>query len=140
MPCRRLVCRPSSNGRPAHRSCCVVVFFSGLVEAFLGKAGTLHSPGQIITSALGVPPDLSGASVLGRSLGFHGRVEGIGCILAKPVGRVCLTYQAGTFPCPIVVGDHPPTRLPLGLPLFYFSRPQRGLVSTSPPPRCGQGV
>ena len=38
-------------------------FFSGLLEALLGKPGTLHSPGQIITSALGVPPDLRGAPV-----------------------------------------------------------------------------
>ena len=73
-------------------------FFSGLLEALLGKPGTLHSPGQIITSASGVPPDLRGASVLGRSLGVHGWVEGVGCILADPVGRVCLSYQAGTFP------------------------------------------
>ena len=73
-------------------------FFSGLLEALLGKPGTLHSPGQIFTSALGVPPDLRGAPVLGRSLGVRGRVEGVGCILADPVGRVCLCYQAGTFP------------------------------------------
>ena len=97
-------------------------FFLGLLEAVLGKPDTLHSPGQIITSALGVPPDLRGASVLGWSLGVHGSVEGVGSILADPVGRVCLSYQAGTFPCPIVVGDHPPTRLPLGLPLFFISR------------------
>ena len=65
-------------------------FFSGLLEALLGKPDTLHSPGQIFTSALGVPPDLRGAPVLGRSLGVRGS--------ADPVGRVCLCYQAGTFP------------------------------------------
>ena len=95
-------------------------FFSGLLEALLGKPGTLHSPGQIITSALGVPPDLRGASVLGRSLGVHGRVEGVGCILADPVGRVCLSYQAGTFPPAQWRGEPPPTRLLLGLPLVIF--------------------
>ena len=52
-------------------------FFFGLLEALLGKPGTVHSPGQIITSALGVPPDLRGASVFGRSLGVHGWVEGV---------------------------------------------------------------
>ena len=114
-------------------------FFSGLLEALLGKPGTLHSPGQIITSALGVPPDLRGASVLRKSLEVHGRVEGVGCILADLVGRVCLCYQAGTFPLPKCGGERPPTRLLLGLPLV-FSRPQRGIVSTSQPPRCGQGV
>ena len=41
-------------------------FYSGLLEALLGKPGTLHSPGLIITAALGVPPDLRGAPVLGR--------------------------------------------------------------------------
>ena len=115
-------------------------FFSGLLKALLGKPGTLHSPWQIILSALGVPPDLRGASVLRKSLEVHGRVEGVGCILADPVSRVCLSYQAGMFPGPIVVGGHPPTRLPLAFPFFIFSRPQRGIVGTSLPSRCGQGV
>ena len=115
-------------------------FFSGLLEALLGKPGTLHSPGQIITSALGVPPDLRGASVLGRSLGVHGWVEGVGCILADPVGRVCLSYQAGTFPPAQRRGDAPSTRSLLGLPLVIFLCPKRGVVSVFPPPRCGQGA
>ena len=101
-------------------------FFSGLLKALLGKPGTLHSPWHIIFSALGVPPDLRGASVLRKSLEVHGRVEGVGCILADPVGRVCLSYQAGMFPGPIVIGGHPPTRLPLVFPFFYFlSSPAR---------------
>ena len=111
---------PNVEGRRIDRFS-VVVFSLGLLEALLGKPGTLHSPGQIITSALGVPPDLRGASVLGRSLGVHGRVEGVGCILADLVGRVCLCYQAGTFPPPKCGGDRPPTRLLLGLPLVFLS-------------------
>ena len=36
----------------------VEVFSLGLLEALLVKPGTLHSLGQIVTPALGVPPDL----------------------------------------------------------------------------------
>ena len=93
--------RLQAEGR---RTDCLVWWFCffllGLLEALLGKPGTLHSLGQTITSALGVPPDLRGASVPGRSLEVHGRVEGVGCILTDPVGRVCLSYQAGKIPLP----------------------------------------
>ena len=101
-------------------------FFLGLLEALLGKPGTLHSLGQIFASALGVPPDLRGASAPGGSLEVHGRVEGVGCILADPVGRVCLSYKAGKIPGTIVVGDLLLARLPLVLPVCCF-RPRRGL-------------
>ena len=38
------------------------LFLLGLLKALLGKPGTLHSPGLIFAFALGVPPDLRGAS------------------------------------------------------------------------------
>ena len=38
------------------------MFLLGLLKASLGKPGTLHSPGLIFAFALGVPPDLRGAS------------------------------------------------------------------------------
>ena len=67
LPSRRLVRRPSSNG--GRRTDRVVWwFFSGLLEALLGKPGTLHSLGKIVISALGVPPDLRGAPVPGMLL------------------------------------------------------------------------
>ena len=125
MPYHRLVGRPSLKRRVGTSTGFTfsVVVYAGLLEALLGKPGTLHSPGQIITSALGVPPDLRGASVLRKSLEVHGRVEGVGCILADTVGRVCLCYQAGMFPGPIVIGGHPPTRLPLVFPFLFFLVP-----------------
>ena len=58
---------PNVEGRRIDRFS-VVVFSLGLLEALLGKPGTLHSLGQTITSALVVPPDLRGASVLERLL------------------------------------------------------------------------
>ena len=69
---------PNVEGRRIDRFS-VVVFSLGLLEALLGKPGTLHSLGQIVTSALGVPPDLRGAPVPGRLL--VGPRQGWGCWL-----------------------------------------------------------
>ena len=46
----------------------------GLLKVLLGKPGTLHSPGHIFPSALGVPPDLREASGFRRLVKDHGRV------------------------------------------------------------------
>ena len=49
-------------------------FLLGLLKVLLGKPGTLHSPGHIFPSALGVPPDLREASGFRRLVKDHGRV------------------------------------------------------------------
>ena len=50
-------------------------FHFGHLKVLLGKPGTLHSPGHIFPSALGVPPDLRDASGFFRRLDkYLGRV------------------------------------------------------------------
>ena len=141
MPYHRLVGRPSLKRRVGTSTGFTfsVVVYAGLLEALLGKPGTLHSPGQIITSALGVPPDLRGASAPGRSRKDHGRVEGgwLHPRRSRWVVFVLVTRQ-GLVTGSIVVGDLPPTRSPCFLP-YFFTSPLRGLLGTSVPPRCGQG-
>ena len=118
---------PNVEGRRIDRFS-VVVFSLGLLEALLGKPGTLHSLGQIVISALGVPPDLRGAPVPGRLLVGPRQGWGVGCILADPVGRVCLKLPGrGWSPAQewwvtllrlVCLASFPP----------YFTRPRRGLL------------
>ena len=75
-------------------------FFSGLLETLLGKPGTLHSPGRIFTSALGVPPDLRGAPVLE---GREGSTAGWRVLAASsPISWVEFAFvtRQGRSPCP----------------------------------------
>ena len=78
MPSVSVSTLPNVEGRRIDRFS-VVVFSLGLLEALLGKPGTLHSLGQIVISALGVLPDLRGAPVPGRLL--VGPRQGWGCWL-----------------------------------------------------------
>ena len=128
MPYRRLVCRPSPKRRVGTSTGFTfsVVVYVGLLEALLGKPGTLHSPGQIITTALGVPPDLRGASAPGRSRKDRGRVEGgwLHPRRSRWVVFVSVTRQ-GLVTGSIVVGDLSPTCLPCFLPYLFYSSPAR---------------
>ena len=83
----------------------------GLLKALLGKPGTLHSPGHIFPSTLGVPPDLRDASDFLKLVEDLGR-GGCGCIPADPAGRVCLSYQAGVGPSHNDDVDRLETRVP----------------------------
>ena len=84
-----------------------------MLKALLGKPDTLHSPGQILFTALGVPPALRGASSFWKLVEDHGRV---GMLAASPlipwVGCASVTGQ-GTVPRPKLMGDCFETRLPL---------------------------
>ena len=132
------MCRPSPKGVGTPTVLCGG-FFSGLLETLLGKPGTLHSPGRIFTSALGVPPDLRGAPVLE---GREGSTAGWRVLAASsPISWVEFAFvtRQGRSPAQSVVGSSSNSFTPRPSTCYFFFRPQRGVVSTFPPPRCGQG-
>ena len=106
----------------------MVVFLLGLLKALLGKPDSLHSPGQIFPTALGVPPDLRGASSFWKLVENHGRVGMLAAFPTDPVGRVCLSYQARDGPSPKVDGGL--FRNPLTSPNFTYANtcPERGIL------------
>ena len=100
----------------------VVVFFLGLLKILLGKPGTLHSPGHILSLGPGRP-----AGPKRRFSHFEDWSRttagwGCGCVPTDPAGRVCLSYQARVGPSHHAhVG---PALNPFALPLFthYFTQ------------------
>ena len=99
----------------------------GFLKVLLGKPGTLHSPGHIFPSALGVPPDLRDASGFSK-IGQVPR-QGGDVAASPPIPRVgCASVtRQGAVPHPKRIWDRLSTRLPW--PLFtYYSSPLRALL------------
>ena len=110
----------------------------GFLKVLLSKPGTLHSPGHIFPSALGVPPDLREASGFRRLVKNHGRVgmwlrphRSRGSVVPQLPGR-------GRVPRPKRMWDRLSTRLPCHS-LLIIHVPYARYYATSWLSRTGQG-
>ena len=115
-------------------------FLLGLLKILLGKPGTLHSPGHILSLGPGRP-----AGPKRRFSHFEDWSRttagwGCGCVPTDPAGRVCLSYQARVGPSP--KAHLGPALNPSALPLstYYLTHvPYAHFYATSWLSRTGQG-
>ena len=94
----------------------------GLLMILLGKPGTLHSPGHILSLSPGRPAGPKRRFSLFEDWSRTTAGWGCGCVPTDPAGRVCLSYQARVGPSHNAhVG---PALNPFALPLYthYFTQ------------------
>ena len=99
----------------------------GLLKILLGKPGTLHSPGHILSFGPGRPAGPKRRFSHFEDWSRTAAGWGCGCVPTDPAGRVCLSYQARVGPSHNThVG---PALNPLALPLFtYYFLKSRTLI------------